>query len=304
MDGRSTANLNLRRRISSVSNRFEPQMKEVLFILHMFRRSPLSIFGAAIVIVLILMGVFAPFVAPYDPIKINLEERLAPPSPEHFFGTDELGRDILTRTIFGSRISIMVGITAVAAAVSVGLIIGLISGYLGGKVDEVLMRVMDIILSFPSLILAMLLAAALGPSLSHAMMAIALVMVPVYARLARGQTLRVREELYIEAARSVGSSDKRIVFLHILPNIFPPILVQGTLDVAYAILTEAYLSFIGLGAQPPTPEWGAIASIGRQFLMNQPWYPILPGIAIAITVMGFNLFGDGLRDALDPRLRR
>ena len=268
-----------------------------------WRRSPLTVAGLTLIAILALMAVFAPLIAPADPIKQVLASRLKPPSPEHWLGTDQLGRDLLSRMIFGARVSLVIGIVVVGLAASIGTLIGLIAGYAGGWLDEGLMRITDVFFAFPALILAMAISGALGPSLTNAMIAIAVVSWPVYARLVRAQTLSLRELEYVEAARSLGSSADRIIWRHILPNTLAPILVQASFDMGGAILSAAGLSFIGFGAQPPTPEWGVMISEGRNYIATQPWLSLFPGLAILFTVAAFNLIGDGLRDALDPRLR-
>ena len=219
-------------------------------------------------------------------------------------GTDDMGRDILSRIIYGSRISIMVGVVVVAISLSIGVPLGAISGYFGGKIDSILMRITDIFLGLPSLVLALAIAAALGRGIMNTMIAISITWWPWYARLVRGQTLSIREMGYIEAARAAGGSSFRIVLTHVLPNCISPIIVTASMDMGYTILAAAALGFIGLGAQPPSPEWGLMVSIGRTYMMNYPWVATFPGLAILITVLGFNLVGDGLRDLLSPRLRR
>ncbi len=266
------------------------------------RHHPLALAGMIITIVLIATAVFAPYIAPYDPYDIVQEDRLEPPSFRHPFGTDDNGRDIFSRVIWGSRLSLAaVGVVLIVAC-SIGIFVGSIAGYLGGKVDEILMRVTDMFLAFPAMILAMVIASALGPSLLNAMIAIAVVWWPWYARLLRGQILYLKNQEYVEAARALGASNRRILLKYILPNCTAPIIVQATLDSGYAILTTASLSFIGVGALAPTPEWGSMISIGRSFILAQWWFPTFPGLAIFLAVAGFNLLGDGLRDILDPRL--
>ncbi len=280
------------------------QIEDMKLIFDLWKKSPLTMLGTVIVISLIFMAIFAPWFAPHDPLEQDVYNRLAPPSSEHLLGTDQLGRDILSRILYGSRISLVIAIIVVAIACSTGLILGLLSGYFGGVLDEIIMRVTDIFLAFPRLVLAMAFAAALGPSLLNTMIAIAVTSWPVYARLARASTMQIRNEFYIEAARSIGASDLRIMFRHVLPMILAPIVVQATLDMGGVILTAAGLGFIGLGAQPPTPEWGVMVSEGRYYLSSQWWVSTFPGLAILITVLGFNLLGDGLRDIFDVRMRR
>jgi ABC-type dipeptide/oligopeptide/nickel transport systems, permease components len=238
-----------------------------------------------------------------NPTDQILTLRLMPPSLEHWLGMDQLGRDILSRLLYGAQISLIVGLTVVGSAGIFGTLVGLVAGYVRGIAEELLMRLTDIFLAFPPLILAMAIAGALGPSLNNAMVAIAVVTWPVYARLVRAQVLSLREREFIVAARSVGASTPRILFRHLLPNTLAPILVQASFDMGGAILAAAGLSFIGFGARPPTPEWGVMISEGSKFFSTQPWLSFFPGLAILLTVTAFNLIGDGLRDAFDPRLR-
>jgi len=284
--------------------KYEPQIRELKFTFYLIRRSPLTLLGLSIIIALILVAVLASFISPYDPNSIDSVHRLKPPSFRHLFGTDTLGRDLLSRIIHGARISLVVGLVIVGLAAAVGSILGLIAGYFGGKMGEVIMRITDIFLAFPYLILAMAVTAALGPTLMNAMLAMAIVWWPMYARLMYSEVIVIKKMLYIEAAKSIGVRKGRLLFKHILPNSLTAVLVQGTLDFGAAIMYSAALSFIGLGAQPPTPEWGAIISDSRHYLMFAWWYPTFPGLAIFITILGTNLLGDGLRDVLDPRLRR
>jgi peptide/nickel transport system permease protein len=265
-------------------------------------RSPLTVAGLVLITIFALTAVFAPLLAPADPLKQVLSTRLKPPTSAHWLGTDQLGRDLLSRMIFGSRISLLVGVVVVALAGSLGTFVGLVAGYTGGWLDEGLMRLTDVFFAFPALILAMAISGALGPSLTNAMIAIAVVSWPVYARLVRAQVLTLREREYVEAARSLGASTPRIIWQHILPNTLAPLLVQASFDMGGAILAAAGLSFIGFGTQPPTPEWGVMISDGRNYISTQPWLSLFPGLAILFTVAAFNLIGDGLRDAFDPRL--
>ncbi|HLE27152.1 MAG TPA: nickel transporter permease [Anaerolineales bacterium] len=266
-------------------------------------RSPLTVAGLALILIFGLSALFARALAPMDPLTQKLSQRLQPPSSAHWLGTDQLGRDVLSRLLFGARISLTVGVVVVSTAGTFGTLVGLIAGYTRGLADEALMRVTDVFLAFPALILAMAIAGALGPSLNNAMIAIAVVTWPVYARLVRGQVLSLREREFVEAARGLGASTPRILWRHILPNTLAPILVQASFDMGGAILSAAGLSFIGFGAQPPAPEWGVMISDGRKFINTQSWLSLFPGLAILLTVAAFNLIGDGLRDALDPRLR-
>ncbi|HEW91311.1 MAG TPA: ABC transporter permease [Thermotogaceae bacterium] len=271
---------------------------------YLWRKSKLTMIGSFVVLFFIIIAIFAPYIAPYDPIAQDLSQRLQPPSSKHLFGTDQFGRDIFSRVIYGSRIAIWIIILVSIISGGIGTLIGVFAGYFGGIVDEVLMRITDMFLAFPSLVLAMAFAAAMGPSLTNTIIAISLVYWTVYARLARAEALRIKNTEYIEAERAMGASNFRIIFLHVLPMCISPVLVQLTLRMGTIILTAAGLGFLGLGAQPPTPEWGAMVSDGRNYLVDQWWISTFPGIAIAIVVLGFNLLGDGIRDMLDPRLRR
>ena len=267
-------------------------------------RRPLTLLGVGIVLAVVIVGLAAPLLAPYDPLALDIANRLQPLSRTHPLGTDHLGRDMLSRIIYGARISLGVGVTIAVMGALVGTVLGLLAGYLGGKIDETIMRICDMFLAFPALILAMALAASLGPSLRNTMLALVVIWWPWYTRIMRGQVLALREAEYVMAARSLGASTRRLMFRHLLPNAVPPIIVQATLDIGNAILIASSLSFLGFGAQPPAPEWGAMTSDGRTFLRDYWWYPTFPGLAIMGTVIGFNLMGDGLRDLLDPRLRR
>jgi len=261
----------------------------------------LAMAGLAVVLFFIVLAILAPLVSPYDPLATSWSAVRKPPSFAHPFGTDEIGRDVLARIIWGSRASLAAGLVSVSLALAAGVPIGLISGYLGGFVDGMLMRMIDAMLAIPFLILAIALAVFLGPSLANAMIAIGVSQTPIFARLTRGQVLVVRHEDYIEAARAVGNSHHRIVLRHILPNIVPPLLVQATLAAAAAIIAEASLSFLGLGEQPPDPSWGSMLNTAKNFVSQAPWMALWPGLAIFLLVLSLNLFGDGLRDALDPR---
>ncbi|MET2828391.1 D,D-dipeptide ABC transporter permease [Mesorhizobium shangrilense] len=272
------------------------------FLWYLSRRSPLTLVGAAIIVMVIIMIVAAPLIAPYNPDKLMLSARLQPPSAQHWFGTDEVGRDLFSRIIYGSRASCVAAFMIVLISVGVGVVIGCMSAILGGRIDTAIMRLMDVIMALPALVLAMALAAALGPSLVNSMLAVALVRIPAYVRLARGQTLSLRERVFVKAARTFGASPLYILRWHVLPNALSPIIVQATLDLGGIVLIAAALSFIGLGAQPPTSEWGALVSTGRNYILDQWWYCTFPGLAILITAMGCNLLGDGIRDMLDPRL--
>jgi peptide/nickel transport system permease protein len=265
--------------------------------------SPLSAAAVVIIVVFALLALFAPLIAPYDPLVQALGSRLEPPSTAHLLGTDQLGRDIASRLLYGARISLVIGLVVVLSAGIFGSVIGFVAGYAAGLVDEGLMRLTEVFLAFPPLILAMAIAGALGPSLTNAIIAIAAVTWAVYARLARGQVLALRRREFVEATRSVGASPTRIVFRHILPNAVAPLMIQASFDMGAAIIAAAGLSFIGFGAQPPTPEWGVMISEGRNFISTQPWLSLFPGLSILLAVGAFNLLGDGLRDVFDPRLR-
>lgn len=271
--------------------------------LRRLRRNRLALVGAVLLALLVLAALLAEQLAPYDPIKQSLYERRQPPSRQHWLGTDDLGRDVLSRVIFGSRLSLRVGVLSVSMAILAGTLIGLVAGYAGGWVDNAIMRIMDVMLAFPSLLLAIAIVTILGRGLLNMLYAIAIVSVPVYARIVRAQVLAVKERDYILAARAIGVPGRLILFRNILPNTLTPLIVAGTLGVATAILDAAGLSFLGLGAQPPTPEWGAMLGEGRGAVVAAPHVVAFPGLAIMVSVLGFNLLGDGLRDALDPRLR-
>jgi peptide/nickel transport system permease protein len=257
--------------------------------------------AVACVVAIVLLALLAPWLAPDSPTAVHLSQRLSPPSARHWFGTDEVGRDLFSRILYGARISVGVGLGSVLLAALAGTMLGAFSGYWGRWADQGIMRLMDILLSFPSIVLAMALAAALGPNLLNAALAIAIVKLPVYVRLARAEALSISRQLFVKAARTFGLGSGWIVTRHIIPNLLPPIVVQITLDLGDTILLIATLGFLGLGAQPPTPEWGAMISVGWKYLLDQWWYPTLTGAAIFITVMSFNLLGDGVRDLLDPR---
>ncbi|MET0605365.1 MAG: ABC transporter permease [Beijerinckiaceae bacterium] len=259
---------------------------------------------ALIVICLIaLLAILAPWITPHDPTRQSWSAVRKAPSALYFFGTDEVGRDLFSRVIYGARASLLAGVVSVSIALGLGAPLGLIAGYVGGWVDAIISRITDAMLACPFLILAIALAAFLGPSLTNAMIAIGVTATPIFVRLTRGQVISVKVEDYVEAARAVGNSRLRIATRHILPNILPQLMVQATLTIATAIIAEAALSFLGLGQQPPTPSWGSMLNVAQRFLSNAPWMAIFPGAAIFVTVLSFNLLGDGLRDALDPRAK-
>ncbi|MFO8059370.1 MAG: ABC transporter permease [Bacillota bacterium] len=260
--------------------------------------------GVAMLLLLSLTAASAQWLAPYDPTDMDVSRRLQPPSSQHLLGTDEFGRDLLSRLIHGSRITFQIGIISVGISMITGGIIGLIAGFFGGTVDMLVMRFIDIMMAFPSIVLALAIIAILGPSLNNVMIAVGLGSMPTYARLTRGTCLSVMENDYVQASRAVGATDARTALRHVLPNIISPIIILATLGLPGAILSAAGLSFIGLGAQPPSPEWGAILSSGRAYIRSAWWMTTFPGLAIMVVVLGFNLLGDELRDVLDPRLRQ
>lgn len=268
-----------------------------------FKKSKVSLIGAGIVLVFIILAILAPLIAPQGINEQNLTQRLQPPSGTHWFGTDDFGRDIFSRVLYGARISLWVGFFSVIGSIVVGSLLGILAGYYGRWVDTIISRIFDIMLAFPSILLAISIVAVLGPSLQNALIAIAIVNIPNFGRLIRSKVLSIKQEEYITSAKTIGMKDARILFKHILPNSMAPVIVQGTLAVATAIIEAAALGFLGLGAQAPTPEWGKMLADARVYLVNAPWTMIFPGIAIMLTVLGFNLMGDGLRDALDPKMK-
>ena len=269
-----------------------------------FTKEKTAVFGLLVILLFALLAVFAPVLAPFDPLAQDIPNGLAPPSPDHWMGTDKLGRDIFSRMLYGARISLGAGLGVVIMAGLVGISVGIIAGYVGGWPDEALMRVTDIFFAFPSLILAMAIAGALGPSLQNALIAVAVVTWPVYARLIRGQVLVLRDREFVVAARAVGASHSLILRRHLFPNTLSPLLVQASFEMGTVILAVAGLSFIGFGAQPPTPEWGVMISEGRSYITTHWWLTFFPAMAMLFALAGFNLVGDGLRDVLDPRLKR
>ncbi len=273
-------------------------------VIEFLRHSPLNLLGVVLIALFLFLVVFGSVLAPHDPIQPNVALKLQPPSSTYWFGTDELGRDVFSRVLSGAKYSLGIACIILSIAVVVGTLVGLIAGYVGGLVDELLMRLTDLFLAFPALVLAMAIAATLGRNLQNTVIALTVVYWPWYARLVRGQVLWLKEREFIEAARAIGASPWRIVGRHILPNTLAVIIVQLTLDVGYAVLATSGLSFLGLGAQPPTPEWGTMIAGARTFFRDAWWYITFPGLALTLTVLGFNLLGDGLRDFLDPRTRR
>ncbi|HEV7285153.1 MAG TPA: ABC transporter permease [Kaistia sp.] len=268
-----------------------------------FRRWRLVLLGGLLVGIVLVAAIFAPWVAPYSPFDLDVTKMLQGPSAAHWLGTDELGRDVLSRAIYAARISMQVALLAVTVGLVGGTLIGMTAAYFGGLVEQALMRAMDLLFSFPAILLAVVLMASLGTSVLNAMIAIGIVFIPGFSRLARASTQAVLRQQYIEAARSIGMSDFRIIFREILPNIMAPLMVESAVAFAYAVLLESALSFLGLGAQPPDPSWGNMLSTGRGFMAQAPWLSIVPGMAMFICVLGFNLLGDGLRDVTDPHMR-
>lgn len=268
------------------------------------REKPLGAIAAVIVVAIIIAAVFAPYIAPFDPIKSDIRNKMKAPSLRNWMGTDNLGRDVMSRVIYGARISLWVGIISVGMGVLSGMILGVLSGYFGGKVEMIIERFVDSVMAFPPLVLALAMVAMLGSNITNTMIAIAIVISPRTARIVRGSVLSVRQEQYVEAARTTGCSHPRIIIKHIVPNVMAPVIVMATVMFGNAIIVEAALGFLGLGTTPPTPSWGNMLSgATRQYLIQAPWLAIFPGLAITVAVLGFNLLGDALRDVLDPRLR-
>lgn len=288
---------------SLVKNKRSYKKSPWLEVFKRLKRSKLAMAGLGVLILLTFMAIFADLIAPYDYYKQDLANAFIPPGKVHLFGTDEFGRDIFSRVVYGARISLQVGFLAVGISVIAGGILGAISGFYGGKIDNLIMRVMDVLLAIPSLLMSIAIAAALGPGLFNLMIAVGISSIPSYARIVRASVLSISKMEFIEAAKAAGSSDTRIIFKHIIPNSLAPIIVQATLGVAGAILTAAGLSFIGLGIQPPIPEWGGMLSGSREYIRDYSYMTIFPGLAIMITILALNLLGDGLRDALDPKLK-
>jgi peptide/nickel transport system permease protein len=287
-------------------NKRNNRSREYLRALSLVLKNPVTTFGLVIIVIMFLTAFLAPHLAPYPDQGrglSNLQERLAPPEIKHPLGTDNLGRDILSRIIFGARISLQASVAVVMIVVIIGVPLGLIAGYFGGRVDELIMRLADMILAFPSLLLAIAIVASLGPNLLNVLVAISLPWWPWYTRLMRSQVASLKEMQFIESARAIGVSRWRIMFRHILPNCLSPIIVQATLDMGYIILAIASLGFLGLGSQPPTADWGVMVSNGREFFLKQWWISTFPGAAIFLTVLAFNLVGDGIREAMDPKIR-
>jgi len=279
------------------------RQSEFAIIWRRFKRNKIAMAGMIIVVAYYFIAILAPILAPYDPQEIDLLNPLSPPGKDHLLGTDPIGRDVLSRIIYGARISLLVGTLAVLLGVTIGILAGLVAGYYGGNIDDVIMRINDVMWSFPVTLLAIVVAGIVGPNVSYLIFIIGIIMVPRYTRVIRGTVLSIKERDYILAARALGCGNLRILFRQILPNAIGPIIVVATMSMAGAILTESGLSFLGFGIAPPTPTWGNMIASGRQYIRTCPHLIIYPGIAITLTVLGFNLFGDGLRDAIDPRLK-
>jgi len=287
--------------INGATEPFQPGLG--LRLRHFASENVLFVLGATIFLVVVLCAIFAPIVAPYEPTAINFPHKLRAPGPEHLMGTDVLGRDIFSRVIYGARTSLVIGFTVLTVAVAIGVPIGMVSGYFGGRIDTLLMRVSDVFLAFPPLLLPIAITAALGAGLFNAMLALAISWFPWYARIVRGSVMSVRQELYIDAARAMGVGSLRIMLRHALPNSWTPAIVQASMDFGYTILAAASLSFIGIGAKPPTVEWGLMVALSRSKFLDYWWTAACPGLAIFLTVLAVNLVGDGVRDILDPRTR-
>jgi peptide/nickel transport system permease protein len=289
---------------NKIGQNLEVYFKKFRYYAYLLRRNPVTVIGMVITLGLFFVALFSPWIAPYNPIEQNIAIRLQPPTVNHPFGTDEFGRDILSRVLWGSRLSLGVGILVVIISLMIGTILGAVAGFLGGLVNEVIMRTADLFLSFPSLILAVLIAATLGPGQANTMIALVVSWWPWYTRIVQAQVLTIKESRYVESAKAIGAGNIRIIVHHILPNCVSPIIVQATMDFGYAILATSTLSFIGLGAQPPTPEWGLMVSEGRSYIVSGEWWMItFPGLFLMVAVLGFLLLGDGLCDILNPRLK-
>ncbi|WP_390620984.1 nickel transporter permease [Brevibacillus massiliensis] len=267
------------------------------------RKQKAALIGGGIVILFVLIGLLAPVLAPYDPTEQNLKINLQPPSSDHWLGTDDAGRDVFSRLLYGARISLTIGFFSVIGSLVIGGLLGLLAGYFGKWIDTLISRLFDMMLAFPSILLAIAIVAILGPGLFNALLAIAIINIPTFGRLIRSRVLSVKQEEYIMAARAQGMTQWRLIFRHVLPNSWVPLIVQGTLGIGTAVLDAAALGFLGLGAQPPDAEWGKMLSDAKGYITNAPWLMLCPGIAIMLSVLGFNMFGDGLRDALDPKER-
>ncbi|WP_078597405.1 nickel transporter permease [Evansella clarkii] len=280
-----------------------PQIENLKIVWKKLKKNKIAMAGGFLILFFILASWIGPLLTTMDPSQPNIPDRLQGPSAEYWFGTDHQGRDIFTRIVHGMSITLYIGFVSVALGCVAGVFLGLISGYYGGRTDTVIMRIMDVLLAFPGILLALAIVSVLGGSLNNVIIAVGIFSIPVFARIVRGSALAVRKLEYIDAVRALGASDTRIIFKHVLPNIMSPIIVQATLRIATAVLTASGLSFLGLGAQPPTPEWGAMLSAGRNYMWEHPHIALFPGLAIVAVVLAFNLFGDGLRDALDPKMK-
>jgi len=294
----------IRPRLSGLQAKYLPRIRETKLTLYILRKSLLAMTGIVIIAIFVLLAILAPFVSPTDPNAIDLDNRLAPPGPSCLFGCDTLGRDVLSRVIYGSQISLFVGFSIVGIGLIVGATLGLVAGYLGGKIGELIMRIADVFMAFPPLVLAIFFVTTMGPGLLHGLLAIGAVWWPRYTRLAYGQTLSVKTNDYIAAAKLAGLRSGGIIMRHVFPNSTSPLIVQSTVDLGDAILTAAFLSFLGMGAQPPTAEWGSMVALGRMYIFSHWWLSFFPGLAIAMLVLAINFLGDGLRDAFDPVIRR
>ncbi|MEW6266198.1 MAG: ABC transporter permease [Thermodesulfobacteriota bacterium] len=275
----------------------------MLSIIRRLRRDKLAVLGAVVLIMILILAIIGPYIAPYDPYSQSLRERRTGPSSKHWLGTDDFGRDILSRLLVGAKNTLLIGFLSVAIGLLIGTVLGLVSGYYGGLLDNCLMRIMDLMLAYPYFLLAILIVATLGPGMINSVIAIGVASVPTYSRVVRASVLSIRESLFIQAELALGAGDIRVIISHILPNVFAPIIVIGTLGIANAILGGAALGFLGLGTQPPYPEWGVMLSGGRAYLIDAPHISLFPGMALALLVLSFNLFGDALRDILDPKLK-
>lgn len=284
----------------------EKKVRKKPFIRFMKRiaKNKSALFGAMIIFIFFLLAIIGPFIAPYDPSKPMIANKLLPPNADYWLGTDDKGRDILTRLLYGARISLSVGLVSTILGAFIGISMGIISGYYGKWIDSFIMRFCDILLAFPGILLALAIVSVLGASTTNVIIAVAFFAIPTFARIVRGSTLAIKKLEYIDAIKAMGASDLRIIFFHILPNILSPIIIQSTLYIASAIVTASSLSFLGMGTKPPTPEWGTMLAQGRSYISQAPHITLFPGLAILLVVVGFNLFGDGLRDALDPKTKR
>ncbi|RLL47903.1 ABC transporter permease [Oceanobacillus piezotolerans] len=280
-----------------------PKAKYRRVLFYKFMRNKTALIGGILIILFIFITIFGSIIAPYDPYTQDIINKLQGPSSDHWFGTDNFGRDIFSRVIHGTSITLFIGFSSVILGATVGVLLGIISGYYGGRIDSIIMRLMDVLLAFPGILLALAIVTILGGSTMNVVYAVAISSIPVFARVVRGSTLSVKKLEYIDAMKALGASDIRIIFKHIFPNITSPLIVQATLYIATAILSASGLSFLGLGAQPPDPEWGAMLSDGRSYLYNAPHVALFPGLAIVVVVLAFNMLGDGLRDAFDPKTK-